>query len=97
MGSAGVLGTMWPLVPYFVVPILLARLLFRGRWLELLQAYGIWIALLALFGFLQGGPNDEGYGWALIIALFATVFAIPILVMLLKLLRHLKARAGGSP
>ncbi len=79
------LGNFWPVVPYVVAPVLIARFLCRGRWIEILQAYGIWIGCLALFGFVQDGQHAEGYGWAFLIALFATVFAIPIFVVLLKL------------
>lgn len=78
-------GNSWPIVPYGVAPVLLARFLCRGRWIDVLQAYGIWIGLLALFGFMHGGPHREDYGWALPMALFSTVLAIPIFVVLLNL------------
>lgn len=96
MGWGSMFGNIWPVVPYFVLPVLVARFLFRGRWIELLQAYCIWIALLMAFGFTQGSTRGEGYGWALIIALFSTVFAIPILVLLLKLRGRLRAQGGGA-
>ena len=96
-GWRRMLGSIWLLVPCFVAPVLVARFLFRGRWIELLQAYCIWIALLLAFGFTQGSSRDEGYGWALIIALFSTVFAIPVLVLLLKLWKRLRTRSGGHP
>lgn len=89
------LGNFWPLVPYFVAPVLVARFLCRGAWIEILQAYAIWTGLLAFGGFMQGGPHDDGYGWALIIALFTTVFAIPILVLLLKLRAYMRNRERG--
>ena len=86
------LGNTWPIVPYVVAPVLVARFLCRGRWIEILQAYGVWIGLLALFGFIEGGSHREGYGWALIIALFTNVFAVPIFVVLLKLRTCIWAR-----
>lgn len=96
MSWGSMIGKIWPLVPYFVAPVLVARYLFRGRWIEILQAYCIWIALLMVFGLTQGSSLDEGYGWALIIALFSTVFAIPVLVLLLKLWKRLRTPSGAS-
>jgi hypothetical protein len=96
MGSASTFGTIWLLMAYFGVPILLTRFVIRGKWIEILQAYGVWMALLAMFGLLAAGSRDEGFGWALILALFWTILAIPILVLLLKLRSRLKARAGRS-
>lgn len=92
MNGMDKLGYFWPIVPYFVAPVLVARFLCRGRWIEILQAYGIWIGLLAFFGFMQGGLHGEGYGWALLMALFTTVFAIPIFVLLLKLRTYIRNR-----
>ena len=82
------LGNFWPIVPYLVVPVLVARFLVRGRWIEIVQAYGIWLALMVAFGLLHHlgtGKFGEGLGWAFIMALFFTTLAIPVIVLLLKL------------
>lgn len=75
-----------PLVPYFVLPILIGKFLCQGSWLQIFQAYAIWIGILAMIGLLFSNRNDHGFGWALIIALFTTVFAIPVLVLILRYL-----------
>jgi len=84
-------GLFYMLCVYVLVPVLIAGPLFGGRPVEVLQAYGIWITLLLVLGFLQGGAHGEGYGWMLIIGMFTTVFAIPILVLLLKFRNYLKS------
>lgn len=81
------------LAAYVLVPVLISLVLIRGKWSEILKAYGIWIALLGLIGFMQGGAHGEGYGWAIIIAMFSTFIAIPVLVLVQKVVAYFRARA----
>lgn len=83
-GWVDVMGKAWPLAPYFIVPVLIAKLICRGSWMQILQAYGIWLTILAVVSLTGASRFDEGVGWSLIIALFTTVFAIPIFVLSLK-------------
>ncbi len=77
---------LWPLAPYFIVPVLVGKLVCRGSWMQILQAYGVWLVILVLFALTSAERFSEGFGWSLILALFTTVFAIPVLVLLLKFL-----------
>lgn len=77
---------LWPLIPYFIVPALIGKLICRGSWMQILQAYGIWLVILVVLGLTLAGRFSEGFSWSLILALFTTVFAIPIFVLLLKFL-----------
>ncbi|MEQ1651117.1 MAG: hypothetical protein ABL897_01365 [Hyphomicrobium sp.] len=79
---------------YILVPFSLGLVVARGKWIEVLKAYGIWIGLLTVLGFLQGGAHGEGYGWMFIIAMFATVIAIPLIVLMLRLRSYLKNRSA---
>ena len=74
---------------YFVVPILLAKVL-RASWRAVGIAYPIWFGLLALFGLstLGGGASlDESVGWPIIMGMFLTIPAVPVIVVVLKLFR----------
>lgn len=80
---------------YFFIPITLARLLTRGTWREILNAYGLWLALLLLlFAVPAGRAYAEGIGWAMIIAMFTTVIAVPVLVVVQKLVRKFRLSAA---
>lgn len=79
---------------YILIPFALGLVAARGKWIEVLKAYGIWIGLLAVLGFLRGGAHGEGYGWMFLIAMFTTFIAIPLIVLLLKLRTYLKSRAA---
>ena len=64
----------------FGVPILISRLLLRASWRAIAHAYAIW------FGFLLAiGAIEAALGWALILAIFFTIPAVPIVILLLKL------------
>lgn len=82
---------------YTLAPVLIARYLVRGTWIQIVQAYGLWIATLLVLGFMIGGPHGAGYGWALLIAMFTTVFAVPILTGILRWRRRWPTRAERRP
>ena len=50
--------------------------------------------MLTFLGFLQGGLHGEGYGWMIVIAMFTTIIAISLIVLLPRLRAHI--RAGAS-
>jgi hypothetical protein len=83
------------LFPSVLVPTLLARVLCRGKWKEIAQAYGIWFALWFLFGLLTGLSSGlaVGFGWAVIVGVvsFIPMLGIPILVLLIKLVSFLSS------
>lgn len=79
---------------YTLAPILIARYVVRGAWRQILEAYGIWIVLLALLGFLIGGPHGAGYGWAILIAMFTTVIGVPVITGILRWSQRNSFRAG---
>ncbi|MBL8228520.1 MAG: hypothetical protein JNL98_08585 [Bryobacterales bacterium] len=78
---------------YTLAPVLIARYLVRGTWLQVLQAYGLWIATLLVLGFMIGGPHGAGYAWALLIAMFTTVFGVPIFTGILRWRQRRSTRA----
>lgn len=83
-------GVLFLLCLYFVVPVLLAKLVLRASWRAVGIAYAIWFGLLALFGLstLGGGASlDESVGWPIIMGMFLTIPAIVVLVIVLKLFR----------
>lgn len=73
---AGMLGI------YFIVPIALARLVVGASWPQIAIAYGI---LCLGLGLIAAGGNtiDEKAGWMLILGMFFTIPAIPILSWIL--------------
>jgi hypothetical protein len=71
---------------YFFVPILLSKVL-GASWRRILIAYGIWIALLGVFGLTNARTLDEAIGWPLILGMFMTIPAIPVIALVLRLAR----------
>jgi len=65
-------------------PVVLAKLLVRGSWRQIFGAYGMYWGGLTLIGLGMG--NDEA-GWMLLIALFTTVFMVPLIVVFLKIFK----------
>jgi hypothetical protein len=80
---------------YFFVPIFLGKVVCRGSWREIGIAYGIWVGLLLLFGIVNTASVswDEAFGWPVIFGMFLTIPAIPILVIVLKIVRVMGRRA----
>lgn len=92
-----VLGETYPtlakilffLMLILVLPSGISWLLCRGTGMQILQAYGIWIALILLL--CLGGPSrQESIGWFFIILTMLSIFGVPVLVFGLKLVRWLK-------
>ena len=87
-------ATIFMLSLYFFVPIFLGKVVCRGSWRQIGIVYGIWVALLLLFGIgnLASVTVDEAFGWPLIFGMFLTIPAIPILVIVLKIVRAVRGR-----
>ncbi len=96
--SQGNLTYLWMLIPSVLVPVLLARVLFRGKWKEIAQAYGIWLALWFLFGLSIGLKSGfaAGFGWAVMLGLLSwmPIVGIPVLLLLIKLVSFFKYGQG---
>lgn len=78
-------GVIFFLCLYFVVPILIAKVVLGATLHAILVAYAVWFGVLLLWGLSSAKKVDEGIGWAMIMGMFLTVIAIPILVTALKL------------
>ncbi len=72
---------------YFVAPVALARVLLRASWRSVLIAYAIWYGALFLFGLSAAPRVAEALGWMMILAMFLTIPAVPVIVLLLRLAR----------
>ena len=74
-------STAYALFLYFGLPVGLSLLLLRAGWLEIANAYCLWVPTL-LFGAVLLGARTGGelIGWALIFGMFLTTPAIPILI-----------------
>lgn len=70
---------------YFFVPIFLAKVVLGARWKSILIAYGIWFAGLLVFGMTSSGTLGEALGWPLILGMFLTIPALPVLVLMLRI------------
>ncbi|MEM9107459.1 MAG: hypothetical protein AAGC96_17550 [Pseudomonadota bacterium] len=77
---------------FYGVPGLVALLPAGGDWRIVLKAYGIWIALLVGCFLIMTGNLEEGLGWAAIFGMFISVFAVPVLSLILKRRSILKQR-----
>ncbi len=92
--SQGNFTYFWMLIPSVFVPVLLARVLFRGKWKEIAQAYAIWLALWLLFGLAIGLRSGftVGFGWAVMLGLLSwmPILGIPVLLLLIKLVSFFK-------
>jgi len=86
------LASNWPGIVFFlgawlVVPIFLSRAVVGADWVSIGIGYAIWIVLLALFGlltYLGGTRFDEAFSWPIILSIFLTILAIPIIVGALR-------------
>lgn len=83
-------GLVFLLGAYFAVPIVLTVVLVRPEPFILFLAYAVWIGLLTFFGLLSGGTSGEKFGWPLIMGLFFTTPAIPIISLVFKLIDRVR-------
>lgn len=88
--SQGNLALLWMFLISVLAPVMLARVLCRGTWKEIAQAYGIWLALWFLFGLSIGLGSQglsAGFMWAVMLGVLSLlpILGIPILVLLIKL------------
>lgn len=78
------------LVYLFVVfgaPALLSRYVIGGEWRQVGASYALWLGLLFMAFFLpKGGTLAEKGGWMAIMAMFLTIFVVPVLTLIQRLL-----------
>ena len=65
-----------------VVPILLARVVVRAEWRTIRNACFLWYGFLMLV--LGGFEGAEGFGWVLIMAMFWSIPAVPVISLVMK-------------
>jgi len=70
---------------YFVVPIFLGKVVLGASAQAILIAYGIWFGGLLLWGFSATTNVGEAIGWPLIMGMFLTIPAIPVIVGALRM------------
>jgi hypothetical protein len=81
------------IVPYVILPVLLAWGLVRADLRTIAKAYGIWIGFLVVaFGLLSSTSLSEGIGWSLIIAMFYTTPVVPMLCLIMNIWAWARAR-----
>lgn len=51
----------------------------------MLVAYAIWFGILLFWGLGSAKKIDKGIGWAIIMGMFLTIIALPVIVGALKL------------
>ena len=78
-------GVLFFLGLYFAVPILLAKIVVGATFQTILIAYAIWFGALLLFGLGSSRNIGEALGWPLILGMFFTTPALPIIALALKL------------
>jgi hypothetical protein len=77
-----------------LVPVFLARALVRADWRTVRNACIVWYGFLLLaFGALG---SQEGFGWALIFAMFWSIPAVPIIALVMKVWHRL-GEIGAGP
>jgi hypothetical protein len=69
----------------FGAPILLAKVMIGVTWHIVLVSYLIWFGGLLLWGLSSAKKIDEGIGWAVIMGMFLSIFAIPSIAAALQL------------
>ncbi len=79
-------GAIFFLCLYFGVPIFIAKVLVGATWHAVLVAYAIWFGTLLFWGLGSAKNLDEGIGWAIIMGMFLTIIALPVIVGALKLI-----------
>ncbi len=71
----------------FVVPIVVARLVVRAEWRTIRNACFVWYGFLMLV--LGGFKSTEGFGWVLIMAMFWSIPAVPVISLVMKVWKRL--------
>ena len=85
------------IVPYVILPVLLAWGLVRADLRTIAKAYGIWIGFLVVaFGLLSSNSFSEGIGWALIIAMFYTTPVVPMLCLIMNIWAWARGRFAAA-
>ena len=70
-----------------VVPIVVARLVVRAEWRTIRNACLVWYGFLMLV--LGGFKSTEGFGWVLIMAMFWSIPAVPVISLVMKVWKRL--------
>ncbi|MDP9421312.1 MAG: hypothetical protein M3Q19_00495 [Pseudomonadota bacterium] len=69
---------------YFFVPVFVAKVPMGASWRCIFIAYGIWVALLTVFGLTSTKTWGEAAVWPLIVGMFFTIPFIVITVFFLN-------------
>lgn len=78
-----------------LVPVLIARVVVGADWRTVRNACLIWYGLLLLaFG---GLTSAEGFGWAMIFAMFWSIPALPVVALAVKLCAVVGRWCRGHP
>ena len=77
-------GVVYALCLWFVIPIFLAKVALGASWQAVAMAYMIWFGTLLSWGMLGTRTWGEAVGWPAIMALFFTIPAIPVIILVLK-------------
>ena len=78
-------STIFVLFLYFGLPVGLSLLLLKAGWLEIANAYCLWLPILLVGAVLLGARSAaELVGWAMIFGMFLTTFAIPIIIKMCR-------------
>lgn len=73
-----------------VVPVVLARFVVRAEWRIIRNACLIWYGFLLLAFGAMG--NAEGFGWALIFAMYFSIPAVPVIATVFRIWNWLTKR-----
>jgi hypothetical protein len=77
-------GVLYFLGLYFAVPILLAKVVLGASFYAILVAYAVWFGMLLLWGFSSTSTLEEAVGWPIIMGMFLTIPALPVVLIGLK-------------
>jgi hypothetical protein len=81
------IGFVFFLGLWFLVPIFLTRIVIGADWGTIAIAYLVWLAMLAAFAglnLMSGIRLDESVGWPVIMSMFLTIPAIPVIAVIMR-------------
>ena len=78
------IGLVGILCCYFVIPLLITKVWMGASWKCIGVAYAAWAGILLMAGLAMGNTVGEKFGWPMIMAMFFTIPALPIIVAILK-------------
>jgi hypothetical protein len=77
-------GVLFLLGLYFAAPIFLAKVVLGASFHAILVAYGLWFGALLLWGFSSTSTFEEAVGWPIIMGMFLTIPALPVVLIGLR-------------